>query len=211
MTDNPTTPADSPRWQVSASRSLAIASAIVGLMLPVSQCVRETFAERRELAVSRAEQEFEVRSAYLDRAVDPARPAALRLGVLRFLVQTSDDEKLKKWAQDEIALVEPEANQLKARLENLRGALDAREKRIEDVIMEMSSKPPRDRDPKAIAAAEAEINALHRSKMDLESKFAKTIAQLKGVDLVGKAEGAANATGDLDQNSELRSRQPGMR
>ncbi len=187
-----TKPIDSQRFQVSASRYIALASALITVALPLAVFLRETFAKDRELAVSRAEQEFKIRSAYLDRALDPARPAALRQGVLRFLVGTSDDPQLKAWAQKELALVEPEANELKGDLVKFRRLFDEKDERVQSLIDAWRNAG----DSKA-AAAKAEINALNRSKAELESRIARTTERLTGVvNLSGTSGGRAMLSAD---------------
>lgn len=170
-----------PRWEMTASRWIALASAGMVVALPGATFVREHFAKKRELTVARAQQEFTIRSAYLGLAVDPARPPALRQGVLRFLVQTSDDERLRTWAEAELKIVGPEADGLRAELAKLRSAMEERDKRLASVTAALDRERQKStKDAKMIADAQAEQAALAKSVANLEGRIAKTSDSLFG-------------------------------
>jgi hypothetical protein len=164
--------------QVRASALLALASAFITAALPFAVYVRETFAKHREIEVAKAEQAFKERSAYLDRAIDPARPAALRQQVLRFLVQTSDDDRLRKWADDEQKRVDSEVEALKTLAAQQKEQIDQKDKEIAKAKAAFAQAHMQDK--KALADTREKLELLELAKQKLEGEYAQAAQRLKG-------------------------------
>lgn len=98
---------------------LAIALALIAASAPITTHFYTSASKDKELALAREEQkstaesdareqEFKMRTSFLDGAVDPARNAADRQLVLRFLARTTRDAPLREWAESELRGVESE-------------------------------------------------------------------------------------------------------
>lgn len=168
----------SPGW---ITAWIAIVSTAIGAALPLATFVRESQAKKRELAVAEAQQQFAFRSAYLDRALDPAKPPELRQGVFRFLVATTADEPMKKWAMSELANVTEDVNRIRAERDDALSKAAASGKdlaaKTEALAREQRARKV---DASAIAAAQREIAELRRAKAELEAKAAKAEQRLTG-------------------------------
>lgn len=79
-------------------------TAIVAAVIPVTTAIQAHYQKERELVLQESKQAHEIRTSYLDRLDKPGA----RLRALRFVVATSSDPVLKKWASLEIVIVQAE-------------------------------------------------------------------------------------------------------
>jgi hypothetical protein len=100
---------------------IATVTALAAAIVPVKTAIEEHYASEREYVLQRGKQEHEIRMAYLDRFQVPGH----RLQTLRFLIATSTDERLLKWAKGELLIVQAEVNAI---VEELRMLADKIEK-----------------------------------------------------------------------------------
>jgi hypothetical protein len=101
---------------------------LAAAVAPVTVGVQSYIQKQKELAIAERDQEFKIRLAYLDLAIDPARTPADRAIVLRFLKEATHDDALSGWAGNELGLVNQELDRLKQDLAKAQEALAAQEK-----------------------------------------------------------------------------------
>lgn len=167
--------------QGKAAKWIALAATCITVALPAATWVRECGAKDRELTVAKAEQQFQMRSAYLDRALDPARPAELREAVLRFLRDTSEDKPLRDWAESELNRVNGEVRDLKAGLSELQDQLQKQQQRTIKLIADLKRQDDQQKlNAQALAEARTKITELEASRVELQSKIAGKSELLTG-------------------------------
>jgi hypothetical protein len=117
---------------------LTAMTGIIAAVLPVTKVIEEHYRNEREHALEAAKAQNDLRMAYLDRYEVPGH----RLRTLRFLIATTDDPRLRSWAETEVAFVKEELavieRQLAAVSEKIRQtpagpALDELQKRQEEL------------------------------------------------------------------------------
>src|SRR5258706_9998011 len=93
-------------------------AALIAAVMPATTFIRESITKERELALAEREEDYKIRTAYLDRAVDTEhRTPEGRQQILRFLAAT-DDRSLTTWAKEELKRVDEQVEEVrKARSE----------------------------------------------------------------------------------------------
>jgi hypothetical protein len=80
-------------------KSVAILTAILAAIAPLTTCVQNRIQSEKELALERAKQTHEIRQTYLKHVLENDRQTER---VLKFLVKVEEDPNLKAWAADEL-------------------------------------------------------------------------------------------------------------
>jgi hypothetical protein len=105
---------------------------LAAAVAPLTVGVQNYIEKQKQLAIAEREQDFKMRMAYLDLAIDPTRTPADRAIVLRFLKDTTHDPALSTWANNELGLVNEELGRLEAELKAKLAALAAQAKAEEE-------------------------------------------------------------------------------
>lgn len=122
---------------------ITVVTALVAAVLPVTKVIEEHYRNRRELALEEAKELNELRVDYLERYNVPGH----RLRTLRFLIATTDDPRLRAWAEAEQAIVQAE--------------LDP----IEHEIRVVTERIAQATDPGELEELRRRLEALHQAKL----------------------------------------------
>lgn len=98
--DAPLAPSPQTGWR--GRLSLAGLSALIAASLPIATFVHGWIQKDKELALEREKQVENVRTAYLDRLKD----GDSRERVLRLIIATAEDPRMRVWAEEELKRVE---------------------------------------------------------------------------------------------------------
>lgn len=79
-------------------------TAIVASVVPVTTAMQAHYQKERELAIEETKETHQIRTSYLDRIEKPGA----RLRTLRFVLATTSDPELKRWALQEQAQAQAE-------------------------------------------------------------------------------------------------------
>lgn len=104
-----------------------IITAIISASPPITAATYTWLSREKELEVAqrqqtyklmleKTQQDYSMRTGFLDRAVDPARSPRDRQLVLRFLSSVADDEPLRHWANQELQDVESQLKEARQRI-----------------------------------------------------------------------------------------------
>jgi hypothetical protein len=118
-----------PWWTNPAS--IALVSTLVGAIVPTTAFIAnwakiqlDTRRQAYEIAQAQAKQTHEITTDYLNRALDPAFPIALRYQLLRFLsTSEKDGHKLENWAEGELKRLDPILQSLSRDVEQAHAAV----------------------------------------------------------------------------------------
>jgi hypothetical protein len=123
---------------------IAVAVPITVALGNVARVAMEWLNQRHKIKSTIVEQTHKITTHYLDRALDPTVPLAMRHQLFRFLATPNHDgSRLESWAKAELARVEPIVEQTnraveeaeKERLEaKTEGELAAAEEKLKDAI-----------------------------------------------------------------------------
>jgi hypothetical protein len=80
-------------------KSVAVLTAILAAIAPLTTCVQNRIQSEKELALERAKQTHEIRQTYLKHVLENDRQTER---VLKFLVKVEEDPHLRAWAEDEL-------------------------------------------------------------------------------------------------------------
>jgi hypothetical protein len=108
--------APKPPWWRQGS-IVATMTAIIAAVIPVTTAVQGHYQKVRELALQASKQDHEIRISYLDRLDKPGA----KLRTLRFVLATTVDPALRRWAEAEKREVESEIADLNQQI----AAIDA--------------------------------------------------------------------------------------
>ncbi|HLL82297.1 MAG TPA: hypothetical protein VK420_06585 [Longimicrobium sp.] len=142
---------------------------LAAAVAPVTVGVQSYIQKQKELAIAEREQEFKIRLAYLDLAIDPARTPADRAIVLRFLKEATHDDALSGWAGNELGLVNQELDRLKQELAKAQEALAAQEKAEREAraeverLKQLNDANEKKRHLAEVALTEAEARTAYRA------------------------------------------------
>lgn len=152
--------------------------AITAAVVPVTTAVQAHYDKERELALQQSKQAHEIRTSYLDRLEKPGG----RLRALRFVIATTDDSVMKRWAVEETHAQEvaQEAQQ------------EAQE-RVDQLLRDM-----KDQDDQLRSAEEA----LRTAKTDADRRSAQAnLDRLRqqGLEMEQRLQGAKNAAAKAER------------
>lgn len=203
--------ADSPQaggWR------LTVALALIAASVPVATGVHDCQSRKSQVELARIEEDFKIKTAYLDRATD-SRPAEMRQVVLRFLLATTKDEEVKGWANDELKRVDAQRADTE-KLERLKaevaGTAAARDRARANARAAKAGEETAHAKA-ALAEAEKRLSALEHERDELKAKAASAAVTLApasatatvvplGVDLRGGARLEASVGGDTGAPSK---------
>jgi hypothetical protein len=103
---------------------LVISLAGLGVAAPLTAAIHGWIGKNTELAIAKTDQQFKVRTALLDRAIEPRYLPTDRERVLRFLSTSSDDPQLQQWATKELTNVSGEIDKMRGQLKEAETARD---------------------------------------------------------------------------------------
>lgn len=106
----------------SSTAKVALIAAAITAAPPLTAAVHGAFSSSRQAEAAKIDQDFKMRMAFLDRAIDPKSPPDDRHKVLRFLVAVATDKKMKSWAESELKSVTRDVALLRQAEEELRHA-----------------------------------------------------------------------------------------
>lgn len=117
-----------------------------------------------------------ITTGYLDRALDPATPLAIRNSLLRFLsVSASDDDRLNVWAKQELkfvgAVVDPVEKQLEEAYKAVKAAKDQTAVSAAESVLRMAQSKYREllNPPEDVVSAETLRAGLVKPMRDLSN------------------------------------------
>lgn len=105
---------------------LAAVAPVTTLIYKLSEVLLKFLAHRHEVGRARTEQLHAITTQYLDRALSPSTPLAIRNALLRFLATPAKPEqRLQMWAKTELELIGPLVNPIEKQLEHAYAAVNA--------------------------------------------------------------------------------------
>jgi DNA repair exonuclease SbcCD ATPase subunit len=137
-------------------------TALIASVVPVTTAVQAHYEKERELALQESKQAHEIRTSYLDRLDKPgARPRTLR-----FVIATTDDPVMKRWALEETRADEI-AQQAQETVDQLSQDMrdqDARLSAAEEVVRTARADAERQ-------SAQANLDRLRQHKLEMEKRI----------------------------------------
>jgi hypothetical protein len=177
-------PPTRPWWKSPAI--ITTLTAVLAAVLPATTAVQGWFQNRRELALQelkigsankselqkltnaiemqREKQTDEIRTAYLERLKTPSE----HLRVLRYVLTTTGDQRLRDWAVEERKLVELELKRLESETQRMQAELAEKHREQADAPRPREMRPPRDQ--------ERMLGKLHAARSTTQIQSTPTLA-----------------------------------
>lgn len=141
-------------------------TAIIAAVVPITTAVQAHYEKERELGMQESKQAHEIRTGYLDRLDKPGG----RLRTLRFVIATTDDPSLRKWAVEEthaLELAEQLVEQTQERVDELSRDMKEQEDQLNTAEQALRiAQTDSDR-----RAAQANLDRLRQQKLEMEKQL----------------------------------------
>ncbi len=160
-------------------------TALIAAVPPATAAVYGYISKSRELEIAKQKQDYDIRMAFLDRAIDPDKPPESRHEVLRFLETVMTDDAMKAWAKSELTSVDEELQAAKEQVLNAQSALveknrllaEAESKRMEVQTALEQATASRSASKAQIVSLRAQLAAASEAVMKAEAKTAEAKAK----------------------------------
>jgi len=162
-----------------SSWKVTIIVAFIAAAGPGTAAVHGFYSKSQEIEIATREQDFQMRMAFLDRAIDPARSPRDREQVLRFLKAAIKDRALQEWAEAELGDVRRQLDELESVKLRANQAEEERDLLLrEETALREQLEANTKEHSKGIAESQAALGLAQRKLRAAEDKQRKAQADL---------------------------------
>jgi hypothetical protein len=170
----PPSPGATPWW--TQGWFVTALTTILASVVPITAAVNGHFEKEKELELEAIKQADQIRAGYLDRLKgDPVE----RARTLRFLIETTSDERLRVWAKGESDRIEADIAVLKAKIDQDEKDLVATKQRADELsAKEAEAEAQATKSATGLAKAQEQVVALAQQAQAAQQSAAQKERQL---------------------------------